>query len=475
MTPVHIAFGFAAAVKLIAIFAIGPVYYPDSGEYRDIARLILSGTQWLHDSGFNSAALPPTVFRPLGYPLILAGVTALTGDFAMPVVIALQSLLSLIALWCVLRVAVQIFGPAGLWPAFVALAWTGSVAFLFDLAILTDSLYGSLFVIVVFSAISAWLRSEPLTVAAAAALGILWGYSMWIRGVGLVFTPLVLVPFLIVAWRHRRAGSMALIAFLVPAAALAGVYMGWNHYRTGHAFIATSGQVTFLQPLFEMGKRGEKNMLSGDGPVDRLVRAEAPNFSFEELVRVNRLLFEREGLNPRQSEAAQRAAYFTEIADHPVALLRNVLRNLGPKLAQIALDPFYTWNEVGQTIGGVRVLTGTGEWLERIRAEPRFSDIALFAAAYLWRTLAYVAFAGFVLLPVLLVLFPASRPMKSSAFLYLWLLFVGLAGLYALIHLENRYLLPVIPAALIGIAGAVEIVKRRAGQHVSLSPRTPVS
>jgi hypothetical protein len=471
MTPAHMAFGIAAAVKLIAIFAIGPIYYPDSGEYRDIARLMLSNTQWLHDAGFNSAALPPTVFRPLGYPLILAGLTAMTGGIAPSVMVAVQSLLSLIALWCVLRVAMQIFGPASWWPAFVALAWTGSVAFLFDLAILTDSLYGSLFIIVVFSAISAWLRDSPLTAAAAAALGILWGYSMWIRGVGLVFTPLVLVPFLIVAWRHRRAGSMALIAFLVPATALAGIYMGWNHYRTGHAFIATSGQVTFLQPLFEMSKRGEKNMFTGDGPVDRLVRTEAPNFTFDELVQVNRLLFEREGFNPRQSEAAQRAAYFAKIADHPVALLRNVLRNLGPKLAQIVLDPFYTWNEVEQTVSGVRVLRGTSEWLARIRIEPHVVDMSLFAAAYLWRTLAYVAFAGFVLLP-LLVAFPGIRLIQPAVLLYLWFLFVALAGLYAQIHLENRYLLPVIPAALVGVAGAFEALKRRFRPQLSLSART---
>jgi hypothetical protein len=181
------------------------------------------------------------------------------------------------------------------------------------------------------------------------------------------------------------------------------------------------------------------------------------NFTFDELVRVNRLLFEEHKLNPRDSEAAQRDAFIEHAAAHPAALARNVLRNLGPKLAQIALDPFYTWNEVGQTITGSRVLPGTSEWLARIRAQFGIADVALFALAYAVRFAGYAVFIGFIVLPVLLLF---RRPESGAAGLfYLWLLYFAVAGLYALIHLENRYLLPVIPAALIGVAAAIQTMR----------------
>jgi hypothetical protein len=445
------------AVKVIAIALIGPVRFPDSGEYLDIARLMLAGSDWLHDAAFDRSPLPPTVFRSAGYPLFLAAATALAGSAALYAVIAIQSVLSVLALGSVMRVAERLLGEDTPWLIFIAVAWTGSVAFLFDLSILTDSLYASLFILTVFTALNATLRDAPLSFWAAVVLGILWGYSLWVRSVGLAFTPLILIPFLVSAWRQPRRGVVALLAFLVPAAALPGAYMAWNHYRTGHAFIATSGQVTFLQPLFEMAKRGEGGMFVGDSVVDRLVRRDVSNFTFDELVRVNRLLFEEHKLNPRDSEAAQRDAFIEHAAAHPAALARNVLRNLGPKLAQIALDPFYTWNEVGQTITGSRVLPGTSEWLARIRAQFGIADVALFALAYAVRFAGYAVFIGFIVLPVLLLF---RRPESGAAGLfYLWLLYFAVAGLYALIHLENRYLLPVIPAALIGVAAAIQTMR----------------
>lgn len=455
MSRLALLFVLLAAVKLAAILLIGPIRFPDSGEYIDFARLILASTDWLHDAAFDRSPLPPTVFRSAGYPLMVAAATALAGPAGAPLlIVAVQSALSLVALWCALRVAVLLFGPASWWPATIAVAWTGSVAFLFDLSILTDSLYASLFIIVVFVALAAALRGESLHWWMAAGLGLLWGYSIWVRSAGLFLTPLVLLPFLAIAWRQPRGGVSTLVAFLLPVLALTAGYMGWNKYRTGHAFIATSGQVTFLQPLFEMAKRGERGMFTGDSLVDRLVREEAPGYSFDELVRINRLLFERHGLNPSDSEAAQRAAFRENAAAHPAALARNVLRNLGPKLAQIVLDPFYTWNEVGQTITGSRVLPGTSEWWSRVRDTRSVADGALFAAAYLVRTAAYLAFAGFILLPLILLLRP--EPGGNWATFYLWLAFFGVASLYALIHLENRYLLPVIPAALIGVAAAFQ-------------------
>src|SRR4051812_13625385 len=58
------------AVKLGFLFAYGPTFLPDSGGYADIGKFILAGR--LSDPALTGGIFPPTLFRIMGYPAIIA-------------------------------------------------------------------------------------------------------------------------------------------------------------------------------------------------------------------------------------------------------------------------------------------------------------------------------------------------------------------------------------------------------------------
>src|SRR5947208_7915115 len=92
-----IGLGFAAlfAVKLGYLAVFGPNFQPDSGGYVDIANFILAGR--LNDPALAGGIFPPTLFRIMGYPALIALTRIVAGDLWPWLMVALQFALSLAA------------------------------------------------------------------------------------------------------------------------------------------------------------------------------------------------------------------------------------------------------------------------------------------------------------------------------------------------------------------------------------------
>ena len=446
--------------KLLLLAVVGPSLQEDSGLYVAYADAILGG------SGFapvpwGADAVPPTIFRLAGYPLALAAAKLVApAHFAVVIVVA-QIVLALAAIALVFRVLAPIFRSRA--AAFAACALYGlSSAVLWDNAILVDSLYASLFTIVLFALLGHAAGVFRLPLWAFAALGLAWAYSTWLRDSGLYFTflPLILLAVAAVAERRggmRRAAPAAL--FLAVVAAMTGGYMELNRYRTGELFFGITGVENWLRPAFDMAADGYAWPFADDGLVSTTVRATMTHFDFPAQEQFVAALHARCGCTPLQIEALERAKLIAVVREHPVAYLRVVLRNfnylgLGSNLA----DPVAILNQVVEygTSYGARLVPGPSlRNLRAFAAGGRLAGLAGMGLAALSTAVSAALFTLFLFgLPVTgwLAWRRGAVPPGLYAALFLWVTFVAVSFAFSLIHYESRHALPVLPAAAAGIA-----------------------
>src|SRR5262249_7163578 len=132
------------ALKRAALAAFGPAIAPDSRDYIDYADQILSGA-FRHVDLVNDA-LPLTLYRPIGYPAVIAAAKIIAPAHWASAVVLLQFAVSLVATAMVYRLARR-FG-LGLWLSLGAAgAYATSLQFVVDQTIASDSLCASTFTI----------------------------------------------------------------------------------------------------------------------------------------------------------------------------------------------------------------------------------------------------------------------------------------------------------------------------------------
>jgi hypothetical protein len=446
----------AAIVKLSVLLVSGPSIFPDSRKYIAYADAILDHGRAFAPLVWGAEAIPSFIFRFPGYPFILAGAKLVSPAHYAFVVVIFQSVLNGAAIYLIFRVTERLLQSRGA-ALLVAVLYILSESMLWDNSILPDSIYGSLFNIVVFGLLGHLLGCWRLTLGRSAGLAALWGYSVLTRDSGLYFTllPIMLTIAIAIHTEGRVMGRIShFLVFALVTGGMMAAYVMLNHYRTREAFFSITGLENWLRPVFDIARHHYAQPFAGDDLVSRTVRETMTGFGFQEQLRFLKGLHEQCQCTPTQEQSLVFAKYLWATWHYPIAYLRVVLGNFSG-LGSLIADPVWTINlfiQLGTPIG--RIVPGLSvKDVMMLTHDFSITAFVLMLLVAISTTISTIAFGLFVFgIPILLLReWRAGKPISDSlaAASFLWLAFMTVSLAFSMVHIEPRHVLPVLPAALV--------------------------
>ncbi len=467
--------GAVIPAKLAVLYLVGPSIWPDSGGYIAFADAVLDqGKAFRPIDWIGGPAAPLFVFRLAGYPLVLAGAKLLSAENYASITVILQIFLNIISIILVFKVVAHLGFSVGQIIAILAL-YVFSDSLLLDNSILSDSIYSSLFNIVVFSLIGHAIGCRRLTLLGTLGLGFLWGFSTWTRDSGIYFT---YVPALLtLAGAGRNAGRFArrlslLCAFLIVVVGMTGAYAALNKYRTGEYFFSITGVANWLHPVFAIAKYQYSRPFEGDDPVSEMLREGLPDYEYPTQLAFIQKLHTHCKCTPTELQSLLFSKFLETVVHHPVAYLQLVWRNfhyLG--LAALLADPVATINQfvaLGTPVQH-KIIPGLSiRNLLALQQEFSLGRLLLMIVNLLSTAVAAILFSLFLFAVPYLVARAWRRhkpiPPVLAVVAFLWFTFLSVSVAFSLVHYEARHALPILPAGCIGIVYAFSAARRRLGR-----------
>ena len=453
-----VTFAVIAALKFTQLFLYGPIHTPDTAAYIEYAQHILASKTWLHDAGLSDSAIPLLAMRMVGYPALLAGAMAVFGEAWPYAIVLLQYALSFVTAYAIYRIAIEL----GLPPLFaiaVIAANLLSLSLTFDQCLLTDNLNYNLIILATATLGFGAAPGRPLSWKQALLAGVLFMLAFLIREalqfLIVVFVPLVLVRIWVAGKANWQSSIVCCVLIVAPMFTAVQAYKSWNEYRTGERLITTVPQLTIL---FALGKMVsiDPDIFSGTTPIDRAGKRYFKNNPFGEIGAVNHQLF-TEGYKATDIARMAYAKYFDTWKERPRTMLRLFNKNISEKAAKLTVRPIGAICETMEYGTGERVCY---DYRDLYRAIPSgfaglpISAVAFFIAQTVEQTVAILIFAAFLIgTPVIVVRrFIAQRWSIDPASLLLaafWSAYVGWTVAYGIVHVEDRYMAPVLPLSLV--------------------------
>lgn len=452
----------AAALAVAAIFraytlaAFGPILQPDSADYLTYAKVMLAGYGWIHSASVEDV----TSFRMIGYPALIAMSQLAAGPYFGFLLVAVQSTLTLVTMAFLYRVG-RGLGLTGWLAACAVLAYSFGVAAVFDLNILTDSLFSNLAVVTICILALAILNRAPVTFAAASGLGALFAVCILVREVAFFAFPFFALG--VFAWgydgdRSWRRGLRAVALFLVPALIVWQGYLAWNQYRTGYRFMTTGGQHAYLMKPVMIEDRG--SAVLDDARLRKAYVATKPLAGGEFFTRVREMnvhLYSDAKLNAVERTRLNAGTYATAWLRAPMAMLTLVAQEYRANQFLLLINFNFALREI-KGLAGVENNPGYRAYFVDLLAKPGSKTLAVLVLELIGLGFSGLVFLGFIYggaYGLWAVVCRGDR--KPSSFVAAWLLlfYAGFVGMYALIHLELRY--AICMQAIVLIAGTAAL------------------
>ena len=437
------------ALKLGALIAFGPTIAPDSRDYIGYADQILSGA--FRHVDLASEAIPLTLYRPIGYPAVVAAAKTIAPAHWAEAVVLFQFAVSLVATVMVYRLA-RCFGLGGWLSLGVAAAYATSLQFVLDQTIASDGLCASTLTIAACMLAELALRGttpRPLMLLGA---GALIAVSFLLRDV-IAYVALGLAPLAVASVAGARGWLRRAAAFALVFVPLIGSYVGyveWNRSRVGAAVVTTVAQWSLLDPLVR-ASRYDPTFFSGDDPIAQTGRRVAKNFTLDESLEANKILHREFGWDAVRTAHEVTSAYLHAWIDHPGAMIRHALGFLSESQLHQAVRPTETVRDV--------LLWNTGDDQEFAReAAVRAGNWWMIPAVIVHRlceAISTLVFAAFLLVTPLRLL-REGLTAQTAASGGLWFAYLACLGLHAAVNVHPRYLLPVLAGSI--VVGAANIM-----------------
>ena len=456
--PLFYLLGLSAIVKISVLLLSGPSFHPDSDGYNAYADAILDRGRAFAPIVWGAEAIPLFIFRFPGYPLVLAGAKLVSGGHYAFVTVILQCIFTGVAVYLIYRVVERLFLSSRAALLVVAF-YIFSESMLYDNSILSDSIYASLFNIVLFGLVGHLIGCWRLPLGRTAGLAALWGCSILVRDNGLYFTFLPIILTIAIAVRSEgpylhRIGHF--LIFVLVTSGIIGGYIALNWHRTGEAFFSITGLENWLHPVFDMARHGYAQPFGSEDLVSSIVRETMPDYGFEAQVQLLRKLHEDCQCTPTQVQSVVFAKYLSAVTAHPIAYLRVIWGNFS-RLGSVIADPVWTVNEFiqqGTPLGRIFPGLSTKSIVALVQdfSLPRLLLMLLMTISTVLSTAAFWLFIFGIPAMVASEWFGGKRTNDRLALMsFFWLAFMSVAIAFSMVRFEMRYALPVIPAALVGV------------------------
>lgn len=427
--------GFLAAWPPIIVSSLVGVFEtPDSGGYLTYAEMLLKGPLPKGDALLGSSYSPIPLYRTPGYPALIA---------------VLQYSFS--ANWSWLLLGVQVFAQAslaayayrvalalGLHSALAVIAalmpTVGSVA-VFQSAVMTDALFGALFGGAMLLLLHTALVRGGITKLMLA--GLMLGVGLTIREATL-YLLLGLVPLAFLATSKGRR-IIGFIAIMAPPLLASALIMADHYRRSGYAVLSTSKQVVMVQALLPLVARGVP-AFEGETLFLTTAREVIVGNDYHSIHRLNARLFEV-GMTAPEIAAAASENYARAWRKYPIEMFQATATRLPVKMLWITFMPVDTAADIYRQTGEPRPWFGRPEMLWRLAMQGSLSALPILLALWLGRAIGLAVTFGAIASPFLLTRSDTRRAAVFAA----WFACGAFVAIYMPVHLEQRYLIPVVP------------------------------
>lgn len=462
-TPLLLSLIAVGLAKFAILAVIGPVLLSDSRWYILYADGILEHGRAFARLDWGAEAVPLFIFRPPGYPLVLAAAKLISPTAYAVIAVAVQGIVSVIC-FCLVFLVAETLLKSQRAACLAVLLYAGSSSLLWDNAILSDSLYASLWNIVIFVLLGDLLGRWRVGLGCSLLLGLAWGVSLWLRDVGIYFSAL---PILLFALKtlgkpgERGAVIAQIVAFALITAVMAGGLVALNAYRTGEVFYSITGVENWLRPVFDMAQARDAKPFDGESLIDTTVRATMTGYGFEEQEHFVRVLQRRCACAPTELQRLEKDKYLATVAADPIAYAREVVRNFNYlALGELIADPVATYNqfiEYGTSSNAGRIPGFSLRNLAKLAGHFDIAALGLMVLSAIAEIVSAIVFSIYFFgTPYLLwrLVWRHRFTAEEWAVGFLWFSFVGVSLAFSLVHYEARHALPLFPAAAIGVVYA---------------------
>jgi hypothetical protein len=325
---------------------------------------------------------------------------------------------------------------------------------------MTDAIYSVLFgcaALLLVQAVFHVSHRTPLYV------GLLLATAMSLRE-ATIFIAIAFVPAVWIAAGAGRRLRWLCLSFL-PLLAMTASLMLANYIRSGYAVLTTSPQIVMVQALLPLQREGLP-LFSDDTLFDRTARETLRGDDYNSIFALNDKLFVA-GLSAPQIAAEARHRYFRTWRRFPVAM---ALASLGRYHERYLALPFHPLSAARL----LRLYSGRpSPWISNPgmlwqEAQMRSASAAFWLLVYgATRVVGTVIGVLAVVAPFFLL---RNGDHRARAVLGMWFICVGFVAVYLPVHLNERYLVPLIPLQCL-LAGTFCALLMRERRSTALAAR----
>lgn len=444
--------------KVALLVCFRPFFSPDSRVYEETANQVINNPSVLVHLDLMNGWIQGTAQHMVGYPLLIAASKIIArGDWAY-LVCLLQAAFSLFATVIIYR-ATNSITQHGICGTVVALIYAIGRAMVYDQAILTDSLFSSLFVAFICLQIMGYAKGDHLRARALVMEGCLLAGCLLLRESTYYLLP-GLVPLIVIrCWRGSKTWGKSLARsciLLVPFAISVVVYSTWNYERTNCHFLTTGAQTAALWALVQRAEKSPAIFQGGD-LVDVAFRATFDSYNYDAVCRINEYLHSRYALSSVDISKLVSAKYLSTWLALPDTMAASTLREMMSGAYQLRIfSPLESIKDLCAAAGrsGFRGMSLTE--LGGAGYKGRSTGDAVFFVLVAGCRAVSVLVTGLFSLsgPVIMVAALLKRRCQSGHRLLLvglWLAFFSVIAFFALGHIEPRYIMALTPIPIIGL------------------------
>lgn len=461
-----------AMVLVIAMKAVLLVLYAPFEPAQNMfvwqaSETILAGFGWLSDADELANPYPLTLWRPVSYAIITALAKLLAGDYWVWLVLALQSLLGVIAALYVYRLGRALGLGIGI-STLAIMLYAFSVSLSNDVLLLADGLVGSIGTICLCLLGISLIGKGPTSSRSIIYSGLLMMGCFLLRD-SMLYPALILAMIIgIYTWISTKRwvqGAMNAAIFITPVILMFVIIGSWNSYRTGHWVITTGGQHAYLYSVLKTAQIEPRVFQTGSLLDQSVLSEKIVDYDDEETIRVNYDL----GINHRMSaidiHKLMKEKFYWVLRTYPEAFVKAYFSRLNPKRQEpIMGNPF---RNIDQLDSWTTESSGKDYWTDTRKNIQSFYETRDLSHIDAKTALSFYPRIGFRLLnlgllgvfllalPIgtLIVLAKSAEPdqrRRWGVIALLWAFYIAVLLIYALIDVKPRYLSPVVVSAILG-------------------------